>query len=936
MVRLAWTLRRSLLEVLDDVAAPALLGDEALKSQNALLPRCVSFVTHGLGAWIVREALASPAYQNPAYITSRLIFMDAPVTNSSAMGGLPDYSTYLKQMGDMYRITPADTQFEDCLKTCLLTIDRNFELFLTYSKCHERVENLLIWTNEESHSKSTWTDRILHFVPFYPIPWHLISLEKLHLLRPLSWNDTPQNFDRKQPQGTLRLPHNPNHGGSMSSASNESMSNTRTAPLSDLELIQDLDTTNRMATSYLQRGEFNNAETLYTRMHSILSALSKPCPPLKLLQVRLKIAYTKLCLGKYEETKNNLETIQQGINDAHPGTDAGKRLKTELDFDCRRRLAEVMLHAGRWKDAGTEFEKLRTQSGNTGRQSVDFKIIRDLALVYAYLGDYQKGRSYITQARSRLNSQGGSSIHRDREERLQLKHSVLGLVESTIDMLSGNYHRALKIVSKSLASLQATLGPRHFRTLEAANIKAWCLVLEGRFADGISDEYRKPLADAESLCVSTWRNLAKTLSGRHCLTLNSTECLVRIFICQGRLAEAIGTGELLHKNVTQSLGERHPQAISSKSQVAAAYLEQGNYRASRSFYEDIYAEAKKILGPNHPRSVKYRCELARACLYHGEIEKAFDIAIKGTTQLIALYGYNQLSASTLSTSPISMRELRGYIANKPNHQLHPDLIYGLQLLAEIELRKHRTKGLEGDLDIAEQTLKFLAENLSNSSGSASVLKAAVHYDLAIILQEGLPTSNRTSYESIGILEGVVRDRQRLLGDDHPDTLQAHRELSRSQLNQEISDTVNNTDDDIDGREYVSTVESIWTSLESRYGSQFHHTLHSRLWRWTMLSAFGGFQSHEIEEEAQSIGGILSNPEVLTERLIESIWMRNHIAKFLIKFDLLSPAQHLLNSVEQDIEKALKEDANKSLRRALERCTVVIEELKSVCREDIAK
>ncbi|KAI1780622.1 hypothetical protein F4818DRAFT_12182 [Hypoxylon cercidicola] len=948
LLQLAWALRQSLLGISDDGAASGLLDSEAFESQNdseitrrnVMLPKRVSFITHGFGAWIVREALASPGNRNPAYVPIHLIFIDAPMTSSDVESSSRDYSTYFKQIQGVFRISPTDIQSEDHLKSHLLKIDRNFEAFLTHSSSHGCVENLPVWINTEAGDTSTWTDRILRFVPLYPLPSHSTPLKELHLtglfntwasyegnvssgispssLPRLTWDDSQQNLVRKQSHGILPPDDRQNYE-TMSDASNV------TVPTLDSDLKRDLNTMGQLACSFLQRGELEDAETLYVRIHDTLLEQSN-YSPLKLLQIRLQIAYIRLYLGRYEETKNDLAIIQQHVKDSRPNTDSFKRLKTELDFDCRRCLAGHMLRTGEWGNAAVEFERLLTwQEGNTQDKSPSFKIIRDLALACAYLGEYQKGRDYIAEARSRLKSQEDPSTSKDYKKGLLIKHSGLDVVESTIDMLSGNYTRALSIASKSLTSLEVTLSPRHFKTLAVANLKTWCLVHEGRFSDGTStsEEYHKSLVDIESLCLSTFSKLAQGMGRRHFLALDSMECLVRIFICQGRLAEAIDTGTSVYENVTQSLSQRHPQAISCKCQLAAAHLAQGNYRTSQSLYKDVYREATETLGPNHPKTVRYSCELARACLYHGEIENACAIAIKGAAQQVGQNYGNQSSNSTTTTQILISRLGENMSGSR---RLHPDLIYSLQLLAEIELRKHRIRGLEGNLDIAEQILRFLVESLTSADGSTSVLKTTVYYDLAIILRERYATGSHVYFEFIEILEQVVQDRKRLLGEDHPDTLQGCRELLRSNLVRTYREEKNLENSD-GSRGFLSTSKNIWTSLESRYGSQFPQTLHSRLWYFYSSSVFGYFQGQEMEEEVLAIGRILSNPQLVSERLIESISMRNHLAEFLIQLRIPSSVQRLLDSTQQDLEKALEEDKNESLRGALERLRGVVEELK---------
>ncbi|KAI4867144.1 hypothetical protein F4820DRAFT_414535 [Hypoxylon rubiginosum] len=690
-------------------------------------------------------------------------------------------------------------------------------------------------------------------------------------------------------------------------------------------LPRDMGTTGEQAVSYQRKGKLGFAETFFRRISQQLSDMRDNLP-LKLV-VRLQVASTRLHLGKYREAKDDLEAIQRDIKSFVPITEGHNALKTGFDFDCRRWLASHMLHTGEWRNAAEAFTELLGPEWEAQHLVSSYKIFRDLALACAYLGEYKLAREHITRARIQLDYQRDFSTSTNHEE-LQIKYSVVGIVESTINMLSGDYPRALGIASRSLACLEATLGPGHFRTLSAASLKAWCLVHEGRFEDSTSEEYKQSLADVESFCLSTCCKLAQALSPQHPLALDSVECFVRILICQGRLAEAIDTGTALYNKVAQSPGEHHPQAISCKYQLAAANFAQGNCRTSISLYKDAITEATEVLGPAHPKTTKYSCELARAYLSFGAIEEAEAIATKGATQQVRHFCQDWQPSHWTPSIPSLMKRLKDYMAENFEHRLHPDMVCSLQLLAEIEFRKYKTKGLEGNLDLAEKILKFLAMGLSAPGSDMSVLKASGDFLLAIVIRDRfLPTGNRI-HESIGMLEEVVRGRKRLLGDDHPDTARAHRELIGSRFLLDFALAKKNPEKRVNFRGFISAAENIISSLESRYGPEFHQTLHVRHWRLLSGSILGRFQRYEVEEEVQAIGRILVNPQLVSERPYESISMRNTLVECLIKFGISSLAHQLLGSAEQDIEKALQEDVDGSLLGALARLGGDVERLRS--------
>src|SRR5207247_1202592 len=108
---------------------------------------------------------------------------------------------------------------------------------------------------------------------------------------------------------------------------------------------------------------------------------------------------------------------------------------------------------------------------------------------------------------------------------------------------------ALTDSSEVLDFMKKAVGPKHFRTLATATLKAWCLAYNGKYAE------------AETLCSTTFNATIRALGHNHPQTLDTMECLVYIFRYQGRFAEAIGTGMSLDSLSTdgmQRVGIQHP------------------------------------------------------------------------------------------------------------------------------------------------------------------------------------------------------------------------------------------------------------------------------------------------------------------------------------------------------------------------------------------
>ncbi|KAI1451406.1 hypothetical protein F4805DRAFT_451533 [Annulohypoxylon moriforme] len=928
------------------------------------------FITHGFGSWIVKEVLASASSGNIACIPTRLVFVDEPTMGSNIEANSTNYRTYFQRIQDTFNIRSPKQWSEERLESCLRTIDDNFRIFLKHCGGSNPEDMEPLQPNEFIYVSAIWMMDNTDIIPlasnisswsklyqFFSLPSHYphsqgritksLDIAKL-LSRTFSYNSGNILFQRDifnpdelPTRRSTRRSHRPQHSAGSDSiilsrrgrdaadqipyhqrlyrstsprqnvppppdhTNVETISNASyvTAPQLDIEPQDEFTVITDLARSFQQRGEFESAENLFTRVDSLLSRMSG-FEELK-LRIRLQIASVRLYLGKDKDFKNEFGVIQQDIRDA--GLE--KETKAGLEFDARRLLARHMLYSGEWKTATEEFQRLLEH------QASQFIIYRDLALSYAYLGDYSRAKENIDKARQDLNSSEGNPGIDNAETSntptpsrgnlgLEIKRNGVKATEAIIDMLYGNYQEALKAATECLQVMEKVLGPRHFKTLTIATLKVRCQVHEGRFTgEGES------LADAESLCLSTFDMLAQGLGRRHYLTLEAMECLVRIFRTQARFAEAIDTGTSLYTNAIETLGRSHPQTIDINYQLAKAHLLNGDYHTSEILFISILEEAKSSLGDDHPKTLNYTCELARALLYQGRITKAFDLVIETIMKQIKLYNNQGLTVQKimdLSSPQTLIGELEVSIKNALSFRIPPYLVSSLQLLAEIELRKRQTKGLGGDLELAQRILNLLVERVSIFSNGASVTKASIVFDLAVVLQAHSMGSDAS--KSIEKMKQVVQDREKLLGEDHVDTLRARHELTRITFFHKISTGKEEGIDESDLRKLKSISETILSSLESKYGSRHPQTLNSRLWCFMVSAIVNSLGRTEIEEEARSIVNILSDAQLVIERPVESILMKFKVVSFL-HTDGDSP---LLRELLESVGKQLKDIRAKSV------------------------
>ncbi|KAI1354726.1 hypothetical protein F5Y01DRAFT_302389 [Xylaria sp. FL0043] len=914
--------------------APSLRHDTISANSSALQGNTLLFITHSLGHWVVKDALAHPSSDLVTYSYGRngLRFINLDIRE----GPGDAYGQYLERNWKQFLGQPNPHQGRnlDELVSYLREVDENFnELIMIYETQDNGNEHIDI---------STTPTMIYQGRDFKPIPTKRSSIllfkrkidlsreevirrlstiqgEMQHLIsNPVAADLSEASAPLQEPgmlctPGLVAMATNPREESSLPSiVTAESIANVvpRSISQTGIEMgnrvdhLTDDDSTPAVpdpnkktgmsetdkpsvyeqANFLLQIGELKNAEQLFTRLAE--NSNFRGQSPVK-LHIDMQIATVKMYRGDYVHSRQILLDINKRLENCRKADDSDQWM-VELQNRCRQQLANCQLLAGQWAEAAKEIQSLLDENP----QRYNARLRRDLAVAYAYLGRYSEARESLRLAQERMKmadlakgiakgkTRGRSGRKQGRE--LQTKEATMNMAIATVETLAGDYTTALKSSSDALDLMKKMLGAKHFRTLAIATLKAWCLAYNGKYIE------------AETLCLNTYKATTRSLGRFHPQSLAAMGCLVHILQCQGRFAEAIGTGLSLDSLATEWMkrpGHIHPQAVHSEFLLATAFLASGDYATSKLTIDKVVAhQAELPLGVNSPEILRYKTEQARASLYLGNVSEAqglaclvaakqfelyarsHDITDHGTIELSKAMEVGPLEKPLPRLNNLLTRMLETPISPLP---LHPFLVSTLQLLANIEVRKYRLAGRKrhsADLATARAILETLHNYYATTKSRPIVSASSIALDLATLYKEDMSHPNDLS-RAVELFTQAYEDKKSYMG-ENIDTLCALRELTIAQCLLDIS----TPDGPIHTVKAVS--HTILKTLESRLGLTHPETLTSQLWFLTVDHLLPDDDSSSRDKVVKDLIKNLSDPRTVKERPIESLVMKRQLASIL--------------------------------------------------------
>lgn len=689
-----------------------------------------------------------------------------------------------------------------------------------------------------------------------------------------------------------------------------------------------------LANSYYQRADFPNACVAFRRCKKILpevrdlnSAMNHGLIEIALdEQLAAIFLYRGLCSEAYSEFQRLLDKARQ-LSQTPEG-------RTErLIRDLQRWTAVVLLHQGKYEEAAVEFRDLLEQSNKHGDHPQAWRLFRmqvqrDLGLAVAHLGPYLKACQHIQAAKQELEeyllipagvSQSAETLAKedlpepsvastvgsstanpadsltankddtDTSRKFQVKRDHLGFIEATIYSLWGFHMKALEISEKALRGLNQNLGERHLKTLECASLNALLLANNSQ-----------PL-QAERSCTQTLQNMKRELGPKHPLTLEATGRLVYILKLQYRLSEAATTALSLQKLTQETYDAQHPQALQSRLILYDVQAVAGDYFAAvEGLHELVKASASEKMGLL--TALVQKSAYARALYQAGALHQAEELSISTLREQ-----RRESFLSTRSKDSLQRTESSSHLINvtveaidqdADDLRISPSVLFTLETIALSIANKPKP-----DLSLASKILDCCWRRQRDVMGHNHAFTLASRFELALTFQ-GEPGGDGKAIETRARhLKHVYLRRMTILEDTHPDVLTARRELiitmcelgrwsdlpysanasnfeQYSNATEGVSEDTSKEFDDMTWDLVESESMRILSMHEMQLGETHPETLKSHLWIFTLQIFFGG----DVLDETcmNELIHRLTNPRVLSQRLVQSVQMMHQMASLLLR------------------------------------------------------
>ena len=171
-----------------------------------------------------------------------------------------------------------------------------------------------------------------------------------------------------------------------------------------------------------------------------------------------------------------------------------------------------------------------------------------------------------------------------------------------MNVLRDTAEQAVLLGEPLLSEAREFLGPRHFRTLNAANDLATAYRSAGQADHAI--HLHEQVIEAST----------QTLGADHPHTLGYLDNLANAYQDAGRTESALELHERVLASRERVLGPDHPDTLTSRCNVGISYQIQGLTSMAVAVQEQVLADRVRVLGADHPDTLASRSNLAGA--YH--------------------------------------------------------------------------------------------------------------------------------------------------------------------------------------------------------------------------------------------------------------------------------------------------------------------------------
>lgn len=892
------------------------------------------FVAHGIGAWFVKHALAHDANEQIAMNTLGLLFLDLP-TNIPTGSTLDDYDNAITCIRRTFsdRMVAEGTKATNS-KPALVAEFRSIDFrFADRSEYFARKSHgnflkplpVMVWMPSESEQRSGRADpptnrnplqgRLLVIQNFIARRRQSIPLETIDdefrkkMYEIIGRSEELRETGRHNHTAESKMPSaatSGEHGGNLAMESTAGPSSP--APTSQVKQSGSWKSSARHGRSCLARGNLKHAQASYEEAMRSLTEIARlgEGDPRGMTDVQIGEAVTMLLQGHFqlaEQKLRELSTRFQGDRGSIP---------IQLIKEVKRWHAVSLMNIGDYERAADLLEQLvASGQGGATEDKFNFRVKRDLAVAYGLQGTLDKAvdtmRSVNEYHQRYLDSPDRQGAPQRPELTRAISSSTL-FVESEflgadmgkekfqycaafVDMLRGRYRRALENATHAWEGFRDRLGPRHFETLRSARLRVGLLALVGN------------MDDAEQESNKLLPILGQELGPKHPFYLETGLTLVYIFRIQRRLVEAVETAGPLLKTAGAALPQHHPLVLRLTTELAHCHRSAGDYETAKSILLSKVAEHSHRgtgdVGLDTLHMLRLETELSHTNCLIGELEEAERCVMAVLRKIRIMSGRSKKSPAIPPTDRAGGTEeadetlLEECLTTLGTENwVHPTMLYALRVAATV-----KSQFEDANSDLIQRVLDSVWQWQARGDvlGAEHPASLMTRFDYAVVLRDF-----REDEKAISVFRQVFAARRKVLGELHPDTQTARRELIATRcstglctdidVEDAIPTTVNDSRDDRDSETGLEVTIEKWDLVELRSRDIFHihqerlglyhpETIRSLMWIFTVQLQLGKVGC--AAETYRILAKRFNSARIVRERLLGSLQNQERIARYYL-------------------------------------------------------
>jgi tetratricopeptide (TPR) repeat protein len=329
----------------------------------------------------------------------------------------------------------------------------------------------------------------------------------------------------------------------------------------------------------------------------------------------------------------------------------------------------------------------------------------------------------------------------------------------------GQYELSEKVTLTSLDTRQRLLGPEHPNSLHTMNQHAMILQMRGNYEEA-EEVYQHLLATRKRL-----------LGVEHTETLISMNNLASVYGDIGQLEKSEELNAEVIELSKKALGPEHSNTFATMNNQMCVYIKQGRYEDAVQLGREVVEKRNKFLGPHHWETVMSKGNLAEALTRLGKLDEAEVFIVEVLERSRDIWGDHPATFVAMSSLSEVYRMQKKWkdaqglalqVRDLNAQWLGPDHPATLTAMGRLGMVYHD----QMSLDKAEAIFTEIHERIKEMPKLESSLVSGTMNNLARTwMKQGKQD------EAISLMEECVRLREKVIGPQHPVTVESVNALN---------------------------------------------------------------------------------------------------------------------------------------------------------------